>query len=185
MKSKMSQKFSTCVIVFLITALFIPALALAGAPGDQRQGRGFEMKGHHGPVLGIWRNHQMVQELELTENQVKQIRDTDFTFREKHLVLKAQLDSFHLQLDKTVSNDRVDDTAVLKIAQAISDVRGRLFVQSVESRLALGKILTADQIKKMNLYDMQPKRRGPGQGGNRKIRGCLAERSGGEKPFGN
>lgn len=177
MKSKLSQKFGTCVIVFLITVCFIPALALAGAPGVQRQGRGFEMKGHHGPVLGIWRNPQMVQKLELTENQVKQIRDTDFTFREKHLVLKAQLDSFHLQLDKAVSNYRVDDTAVLKIAQAVSDIKGKLFVQNVESRLALGKILTADQIKKINLYDIQPKRKGPGQSGESRIPAPLMEKS--------
>ena len=183
MKSKLNQKFSTGVMVLLITAFFMPVLALAGASGDQRQGKGFEMKGHHGPVLGIWRNPQMVQELELTENQVKQIRDTDFTFREKHLVLKAQIDSFHLQLDKAFSNDRVDDTAILKVAQAISDVRGKLFVQNVESRLAFGKILTADQIKKMNLYDMQPKRRGPGQGGKHKLQDGSMERPCDEKPF--
>ena len=162
MNSKLSKQFTTGVIVLLIMICFIPALALAGAPGDQRQGKGFDMKGHHGPFLGIWRNPQMAQNLELTENQIKLIRDTDFTFRGKHLVLKAQLDRFHLQLDKAVSNDRIDDTAVLKIAQEISDVKGKLFVQNVESSLALGKILTADQIKKMNLYDMRPKRKAPG-----------------------
>jgi len=167
MKSK-NQKLSTSVIVLLITICFIPALALAGTPGQHRQGKGFEMKGHHGPPLGIWRNPQMVEKLALTENQVKQIKDIDFTFREKHLVLKAQLDSVHLQLDKAFSTDRVDDTTVLKIAQAVSDVESKLFVQNVESRLALGKILTADQIKKMSLYDIQPKRKGPGHGGERK-----------------
>ena len=164
MNSKLSKNFTTGVIVLLIMACFIPALALAGTPGDQRQGKGFDMKGHHGPALGIWRNPQMVQNLELTENQVKQIKDVDFTFRGKHLVLKAQLDRFHLQLDKEVSNDRIDDTAVLKIAQEISDVKGRLFVQNVESRLALGKILNADQIKKLKLYDIHQERKGPGQG---------------------
>jgi len=162
MNSKWSKKFTTGVIVLLIMVCFIPVLALAGAPGDQRQGKGFDMKGHHGPFLGIWRNPQMVQNLEITENQIKLIRDTDFAFRENHLVLKAQLDRFHLQLDKAVSNDKIDDTAVLKIAQEISDVKGKLFVRNVESRLALGKILTADQIKKMNLYDMQPTRKAPG-----------------------
>jgi Spy/CpxP family protein refolding chaperone len=164
MNSKSGKKFTTGVIVLLITVCFIPALALAGTSGNQRQGNGFDMKGHHGPVLGVWRNPQMVQGLELSENQIKQIRDTYFSFREKHLVLKAQIDRLHLQLDKAFSNDRVDPAAVLKIAQEISDVKGQLFVQKVESRLALGKILTAEQIKKMNLYDMQPKRKGPGQG---------------------
>jgi Spy/CpxP family protein refolding chaperone len=168
MKSK-NQKLSIHFIVLLITICCIPTLALAGTPGNQhRQGKGVEMKGHHGPSLGIWRNPQMVEKLALTENQVKQIKDIDFTFREKHLVLKAQLDSVHLQLDKAFSTDRVDDTAVLEIAQAVSDVESKLFVQNVESRLALGKILTADQIKKMSLYDIHPKRKGPGHGGERK-----------------
>jgi Spy/CpxP family protein refolding chaperone len=168
MKSK-NQKLSTRVIVLLITICCIPALALAGTPGNQhRQGKGVEMKGHPGPPLAIWRNLQMIQELALTENQVKQIKDIDFTFRDKHLVLKAQLDTFHLQLDKAFSADNVDDTAVLKIAQEVSNVESRLFVQNVESRLALGKILTADQIKKMSLYDIQPKRKGPGHGGELK-----------------
>jgi Spy/CpxP family protein refolding chaperone len=183
MKSKLGKNFSTGVIVLLITVCFIPVLALAGAPGDKRQDKGFDMKGHHGPVLGVWRNPEMVQALELTENQVKQIRDTDFTFREKHLVLKAQLDSVHLQLDKAFSSDRVDDTAVLKIAQAVSKVKGKLFVQNVESRLALGKILTAEQIKKMNLYDMQPKRKGPEQGRKHKMSDGSMESPCGEKPF--
>lgn len=168
MKFKLSQKMNTSIIVLLITICFIPALTLADNPGEQRQGKGFEMKGQHGPSLGIWRNHQMVQKLELTENQVKQIKDIDFTFREKHLVLKAQLESFHLQLDKAVSVDRIDDTAVLKIAQAVSDVKSKLFVQNVESRLALGKILTADQIKKISLYNIQPKRNEPGHSWKRK-----------------
>jgi Spy/CpxP family protein refolding chaperone len=168
MKSKLNQKLSTHIIVVLITICFIPALALAGTPGEYRQDKRVEMKGHPGPPLAIWRNLQIIQELAFTENQVKQIKNIDFTFREKHLVLKAQLDTFHLQLDKAFSADNVDDTAVLKIAQEVSNVESRLFVQNVESRLALGKILTADQIKKMSLYDIQPKRKGPGHGGELK-----------------
>jgi len=49
MNSKWSKKFTAGIIVLLIMVCFIPALALAGAPGDQRQGKGFDMKGHHGP----------------------------------------------------------------------------------------------------------------------------------------
>ncbi len=160
MNSKWSKKFTTGVIVLLIMVCFVPALALAGAPGDQRQGKGFDMKGPHGPILGIWRNPQMVQNLELTENQIKQIKDVDFTFREKCLALKAQTDSLRLQMDKALSDDIFDNTAVLSTAKKISDMQGKMFVQEIESRLALGKILNADQIKKINLYDMHLQRQG-------------------------
>lgn len=168
MKLKLNQKLNTSVMVLLILTFFIPALALAGTPGEQRQDRVVNMRGHHGPFLGIWRNLQIVQELNLTENQVRQIKDIDFSFREKHLVLKSQLDSAHLQLDKAFSNDSVDDTAILKIAQTVSDAESKLFVQTVESRLALGKILTADQIKKISLYHIQMNRKGPGRDRDRR-----------------
>jgi len=183
MNSKRIKNFGAGVIVLLITVCFIPAIASSSTPGDGRQDRRIEVKGHHQPALGIWRNPQMVQKLELTENQVKQIKDADFTFREKRLELKAQLDSFRLQMDKAFSDETVDNAAVLSTSKKISDMQGKMFVQEIESRLALGKILTADQIKKMNLYDMQPKRKGPGPGGKHKLQDGSMERPCDEKPF--
>ncbi len=75
MNSKLGKKISTGVMALLITVCFIPAMAGAAAPGEGRQCREFNMKGHHRPALGIWRNPQMVQKLELTTEQVKQVRD--------------------------------------------------------------------------------------------------------------
>lgn len=106
----------------------------------------------------------MVQKLELTEKQVKQLRDADFTFREKRLKLKAQLDTFRLQMDKAFSDDIVNNAAVLQLAKKISDIKGKIFIQDIESRLAVGKLLNADQIRKLKLYDMHPKKQGSGHG---------------------
>lgn len=185
MKSKLSKKFGTGIIVLLITICFIPAFAGAFAPGDGKHDKGFDRKDRHRPVLGIWRDPQMVQKLGLTAEQVKKVRDADFAFREKHLALKAQLDNLGLQLDKAFSDDVVDNTAVLALAQKISDVRGKLFVQNIESRLALGKILNADQIKKLKLYGMHQRRKHPGPW-EKSISGHdWLERSGDAKPCGN
>ena len=160
MNWKLSKTFGTGVMVLLITVCFIPAIAGASAPGDGRQDKGFDNKDHRQLALGIWRDPQMVQKLELTTEQVKQLRDADFVFREKHLELKAQLDSFRLQMDKAFSDDIVDNTAVLALAEKISDVKGKMFIQKIETRLAVGKLLNADQIKKLKLYDMHPKKQG-------------------------
>jgi Spy/CpxP family protein refolding chaperone len=160
MNSKLSKKFGTGVMVLLITVCFIPAMAGAFAAGDGRQDKGFDRKDHHRPALGIWRNPQMVQELELTTEQVKQLRDADFTFREKRLALKAQLDSLRLQIDKAFSDDIVDNAAILSLAEKISDVKGKMFVQKIEARLAVGKLLNADQIKKLELLDRCQKKQG-------------------------
>ena len=159
MNSKLGKKIGTGIIAFLIAICFIPAISGAFAPGDGRQEGGFHRGGHHGPGLGIWRDSQMVQKLGLTQDQVKQIRDADFTFREKHLVLKAQLDGLRLQMDKAFSQDVVDDKAVLKTAQTISEVEGKLFVGEIEALLTLGKILNGDQMKKLKRYDMHQKRK--------------------------
>ena len=164
MNSKLSKKFCTGAMVRLITVFFIPAIAGAFAPGDGRQGKGFDRKDHHRPVLGIWRDPQMIQALELTTGQVKQLRDADFTFREKRLALSAQLDSFHLKMDKAFSDDTVDSTGVLALAEKISDVKGKMFIQKIEARLAVRKLLNADQIQKLKLYDMHRKKQGRYQG---------------------
>ena len=76
MNSKLSKKFGTGVMVLLITVCFIPAMAGAFVAGDGRQDKGFDGKGHRRPALGIWRDPQMVQELELTTEQVKQLRSS-------------------------------------------------------------------------------------------------------------
>ncbi len=164
MNSKLSKKFGTGIIVLLITVCFIPAIAGAFSPGDGRQEKEFDRKDHHRSALGIWRDLQMVQKLELTTEQVKQLRDADFAFREKRLELKAQLDSVHLKMDKAFSDDIVDNASVLFLAEKISDMRGKLFVQKIEARLAVGKLLNADQIKKLKPYDMHQKKQGRRQG---------------------
>ena len=102
----------------------------------------------------------MVQELGLTAEQVKNLRDADFTFREKRLELKAQLDSLRLQMEKAFTEDVVDDKTVLSLGDKISDVKGKLFIQKIEARLAGRKLLNADQINKLKLYDMHPKKKG-------------------------
>jgi Spy/CpxP family protein refolding chaperone len=160
MSSKLRKKIGTGAMVLLITACLIPATAGAFASGNGGKAKGFDGRGQQRFALGIWRSPQMVQHLNLTDPQIEQIRDVDFTFREKGLVLKAQLDSLRLQMDRAFSENSNDDSAILKMAQQISDLRGKLFVQGVESRLAVGKLLNADQIKKLKLYDMHPKKRG-------------------------
>ena len=183
MSPKLSTKIGTSVLVLLITVCFIPAIAGAFAPGDGRHDKGFGGKGHHRSGLGIWRNPQMVQGLKLTETQVEQIRNMDFTFREKSLALKAQLDSLRLQMDKAFSEESVNDAAVLKTAQKMSDVKGKLFVQRVERRLALVKILDADQVKK--LHDMHLRKKGPGPRGKHISQRHLYERPDAKMPFEN
>ena len=158
MNSKLGKKLGTGVIVLLISVCFIPAMAGAFAAGDGKHGRGFDGKGRHRNVLGIWRDPLMVQKLGITAEQVKNLRDADFTFREKQLELKAQLDRLRLQMEKAFTEDVVDDKTVLSLADKISDVKGKLFLLKIETRLTGRKLLNADQINQLKLYDMDKKK---------------------------
>ena len=154
MNWNLRQKIFTGTMVLLVTVFFIPAFAGAFTPGQCKPDKGFGMKRHHESPLGIWRNPKMVQKLGLTDEQVKGIREADFSHREKHLKLKSQIDGLHLEMEKLFSADSVDEAKVLQLAQKISDLKGKLFVRKIESRLALGKLLTADQLKKLKIFDL-------------------------------
>jgi len=87
-------------LVLLVTVFFIPAFAGAFTPGDCKPDRGFGMKRHHASPLRIWRNPKMIQELGLTDEQVKGLREADFAHREKRLQLKYKLDGLRLEMKK-------------------------------------------------------------------------------------
>jgi len=171
------KKLGTGLIVLVITLCFIPAVAGAFTPGGGRPEKGFGGKGIHPSALGIWQNPQMVQQLEITEQQVKELRDADFTFREKRLALRAQLDGLRLHMEKAFSEDAVNPAAVRATAERIADLEGKLVMQRIESRLALSKIFTADQIKELRVYVMEHKRPHPGLGDRRIPRRQGMERS--------
>lgn len=153
MNSNLRQKFFAGTVVFLLTALFIPAFAGAFTPGTCKPDKGFGVKRHHVSPFGIWRNPKMVQELGLTDEQVKGLREADFSLREKRLELKSQLDGLHLQLEKLFSHDPVDTSDVLHVAQKVSDLKGQLFVQKIESRLAVRKLLNPDQLQQLKMFE--------------------------------
>ena len=164
MSKLMSKKAGIRVMVLLITICFVPAMAGAFAQGSGERGKGFDGKGQHRSPLGIWRNPQMIEKLQLTDQQVNQLRDLDFAHREKQQVLKAQLDSLRLQMDKAFTDESVDKATVRQTAEKMADVKGSLFVEKIDSRLALEEVLTADQVDKLEQYKMNKKRKGRQQG---------------------
>lgn len=155
MNLNLRKKLFTGAMVLLITAFFIPTFAGAFTPGDHKSDRGFGMKRNHRSPLGIWQNQKMIQELGLTDQQIKELREADFAHREKRLQLKSKLDGLRLEMEKLFSIESVNETEVLQLAQRISDQKGKLFVQKIESRLGVRKLLTAEQLKKLKEFDFK------------------------------
>jgi len=151
MNSNLRQKYFTGAMVLLVTVFFIPAFAGAFTPGDCKPDRGFGMKRHHASPLRIWRNPKIIQELGLTNEQVKRLREADFAHREKRLQLKYKVDGLRLEMKKLFSTDPVNEA-------------------EVESRLEVRKLLTGDQLKKLKRFDFHHHARHGKMYGNEKHR---------------
>jgi len=170
MRKLMNRKAGMGIMVLLITICFVPAMAGAFAQGDGQRGKGLNGKGHHRSPLGMWRSPQMVEKLALTDDQVDQLRDLEFSHREKQQASKAELDSLRLQMDKAFTEKSVDKVVVRQTAEKMADVESRMFVEKTEVRLALHDILTAEQLDKVKQYRMKNKRKGMQQG-NKQMKG--------------
>jgi len=164
MKKRMNTKAGIGIMVLFISICFVPAMAGAFAQGNGERGNRFDGKGQQRSLLGIWRNPQIVEKLQLTDPQVDQLRDLDFAHRERQQALKAQLDSLRLQMDKAMNGDNVDKASVRQTAQKIADVKGDMFVEKTETRLAFQDILTVEQTDMLQLDRMNTKRKGIQQG---------------------
>lgn len=170
MNVKLKKRTATSVMALTIMTVFVavtvmPALAAAmPAAKDGWQEKGMGRPCPSSPALGIWRNPQLAEKLGLTDEQISQLREADFNTREQCLEARAQLDRLRLQMDRAFSQDNIDQAGVRKVAQQMADVKGSLLVQKVESRLAVGQILNADQISMLRQQVMQRGKQGPKNG---------------------
>jgi Spy/CpxP family protein refolding chaperone len=150
-------------VMVLFVALSLIAVGIAPASaGKHSDGYDWQTgdrgkQQHCRSVLGIWKNQKLVQELELTDDQIAQLKDSDFAARENQLELKAQLEGYRLEMEKAFSAEKPDENSVRQLAGKIAAAKGDLFVQKVESRLTVAKILNADQIEKLKGHAMRQK----------------------------
>lgn len=154
MTTAISKKIGTVLMAVLLSAALVPSAADACRGGKGGYGGGYSkdcgMKDKRGGShLDIWRNTQVVKNLGLSEEQVKQLKEADFAAREKALPLQAELDSLRLSMDQAFTAEPVDDKTVLELTEKIAAVKGKLAVQRAEAKLAMKKILSPEQLDQM------------------------------------
>ncbi|MBU0968767.1 MAG: hypothetical protein KKA54_20595 [Proteobacteria bacterium] len=139
------------LIIFLVLTFFaVPAMAGSHAQ-DNRHGEDFgrhEEHRDHQSLSGLWQNPEIAEKLGLSDKQITELKNADFTFRKQQLELKAQLNMLHLEMEKAFSEQKLNETAVRELAGKMADVQGKMFVQNIESRLAATKYLTEEQLIK-------------------------------------
>jgi len=154
MDTTFKKSIQTLAIALLITTLLVPGAAFAfgkgHGPGMGRSGHGFDR--HHKEMrspYGFWKNQRIVTLIGLTGEQVNRLKNADFDYRESCLQIHSQLAELKLQMEKAMSETKLKDAHVIKIAKGISDLRGKLYVKRVEAQLNVRELLSAEQFKKL------------------------------------
>lgn len=170
MSANIRKKIGTGIMAVLLAAALVPTVAEAcrggrgGRGGGQGMGMNCGMKGG-GAAFGIWQNPQAVQDLGLSAEQVKKLKEAEFASREKQLPLFNELDTLRLKMDQAFAAEPVDEKAVMELTEKISAVKAKMAAQRTEERLAMSKILSPEQMGKMKaMRGMGCNGKGGGQG---------------------
>jgi len=125
------------------------------------------------PDLGKWwKNSDIVQELQLTEAQITQIEQTFLEHRLKLIDLRAEVERQETRLQPLIEADRPDETKVGAQIDLLLAARGRLEKENAMMMLAIRRVLSVEQWKKLEAFQqgrerMRFKQPGPPQPGMR------------------
>ena len=155
MKNKFRNRLITGLMLILASAFIIPVSATAFQYGGEKHFKASHKRmNRFGLCLNIWRNPQIIKDLNLSNEQVEKIKRADFNMKEQNLTLRTKMDQLRLKMDRAYANDRTNDEKIMAIAKKIAKTREQNYLLSIESRLKLKKILTPEQIKKLESYIM-------------------------------
>jgi Spy/CpxP family protein refolding chaperone len=93
--------------------------------------------------------------LGLTDEQIKQIEELKYQFAKERIMLKAQHEIAHMELDKMVHSGEVKESEMRSIADLISEIKSKKIHGMVDAKIALLKLLTEEQRKKISQLHSQ------------------------------
>lgn len=162
------------------------AVALAGAmsvsaqPG-QGMGPGFD--GHRGPMEKLlgpggaggrwWNNPNVIEKLQLTDDQRKDMDQILLEHRSELIDMHAGLDKAELALEPLLGADQPNESAILAQIDRVAQARAELEKANARFLLAIRAKLTPDQFKQLQALRSEHtgaggrwrNRRGPGSPG--------------------
>jgi len=133
---------------------------------------------HHGPFGAWWKNSEVVKELQLTDDQVKQIGQTFLDYRLKLIDLRADLERQETKLQPLLEADQPNEQQVSSQVDAVVAARGKLEKTNTMMMLAIRRVLSVDQWKKLKAIQHRHgegnvfyRRKGPGENQEWRFRG--------------
>lgn len=117
-----------------------------------------------------WKNSEIVQELQLTEVQITQIEKTFLEHRLKLIDLRYEVERQETLLQPLIEADRPDEAKVGAQIDLVLAARGRLEKENAMMMLAIRRVLSVEQWKKLEAFQqgrerMRFKQPGSGQPG--------------------
>lgn len=170
---------SIATLVLCLPLLSLPVLAQfqvqlgqPQAPGQPKQGLNWNRRA---PGIGRdgvgsygtwWKSPEVTQQLSLTDDQQQKIDRTFQDYRLKLIDLHAELEKQEALLQPLVDADHPDEAKVMAQVDKVAQARAALEKSNAAMMLAIRRVLTPDQWKK--LQERSPGRRhefGDGPGG--------------------
>ena len=88
--------------------------------------------------------------LGLTDAQISQIKNVKFEFAKQRIMLKAQHEVAHMELDQMVHSGEVKESEMRAIADHIAEIKSKKIHGMVDAKIDLLKLLTPEQRKKIS-----------------------------------
>lgn len=118
------------------------------------------------PDLGKWwKNSDIVQDLQLTDAQISQIEQTFLEHRLKLIDLRAEVERNEARLQPLIEADRPDEMKVGAQLDLLLAARGKLEKENAMMMLAIRRVLSVEQWKKLESFQQGRERmryKGPG-----------------------
>jgi TonB family protein len=102
-----------------------------------------------------WKNSEIVRELQLSEAQVNRIEQTFLEHRLKLIDLRAELERQETRLQPLIEVDQPDEAKVGAQIDLVLAARGRLEKANTMMMLAIRRVLSVDQWKKLQAIQEQ------------------------------
>ena len=115
---------------------------------QQRPGKGMEGRGQM--LERIINNPKLVEELGITEEQIENIKEEIFNLKKQEITLRADLEHLALEQAKLMTDNDVNEKALLSVVRKMGDIRTELACLQVKRIILLKQTLTSEQLEKIH-----------------------------------
>lgn len=124
------------IVLMMVGVMAVPAVALAqGAPG----------RGGHGPG-----RMDYVGELNLTKEQLAQVKDLQRESRKKAVEIKGKIQVKRIDFDAEIQKDNPDQKLLEKLIDELTALHSQQYRAKLESRVKMMTLLTPEQKQKLS-----------------------------------